>query len=329
VIITKVPLRISFFGGGTDYEPFFREHGGSVLSTSIDKYVYTSVRKCPPYFDYHTQVKYAKTESVRKTEELEHPLVRNCMLYTGAHNLNIIYDADLPARSGLGSSSAFAVGILQAIYSMQGKYVGKEQLAKDSIYVERTLCNESGGWQDQIAVSYGGLNRIDFHGNGFNVQPVIIPDNRKLDLQNHLLMFFTGIARDSHQIAVTQTNAIKSRTSELLEIKKLVNEAENILTSDADIAEFGRLLDFSWKIKRKITNDISSTHVDKIYDRAISAGALGGKLLGAGGGGFMLIFARPDSHNKIIETLSDLVNVPVVFDDDGAKVIYYVPESDV
>ena len=327
MIITKVPFRISFFGGGTDYKPFFDEHGGSVLSTTFNKYVYTSVRHCPPYFDYHTQVKYAKTESVRKTEELEHPLVRNCMIFAGMHNLSVIYDADLPARSGLGSSSSFAVGLLQAMYSMQGKFVSKEILARDSIYVERELCAESGGWQDQVAVAYGGFNRIDFSASGFSVQPVIISNAKKRELQDSLILFFTGISRNSGRIATSQVGAIKSKTGELLEMKKLVNDAERILTSQTDISEFGRLLDYNWKLKRGITHEISNDYVDGLYDKAKKAGVLGGKLLGAGGGGFLLLFAEPDRHEAIIKELRNLIRVPIVFEEDGAKVIHYAPEE--
>ena len=327
MIITKVPFRISFFGGGTDYQLFFKKHSGSVISTTIDKYVYTNVRRCPPYFAYHTQIKYAKTESVRKTEELEHPLVRNCMLYTGMHNLSVIYDADLPARSGLGSSSSFAVGLLQAIYAIQGKYVSKEQLAKDAIHVERELCAESGGWQDQIAAAYGGFNRINFNTSGFNVQPVIISRAKKDDLQNHLLMFFTGISRNSDRIANSQVVAIESNLKVLLEMKSLVDDAERILTSQTDISEFGRLLDYAWKLKCGITNEITSDFINGLYKNAINAGALGGKLLGAGGGGFMILFAEPDRHKAIKNAFSNLVQVPIVFEEDGARVLYYAPDT--
>jgi len=326
LIITKVPLRISFFGGGTDYQPFFNEHGGSVIVTTIDKYVYTSLRHLPPYFDYHTQVKYAKIESVRKTEELEHPLIRNCMLFTKAHNLTVLYDADLPARSGIGSSSSFAVGLLQAIYAMQGKYISKEQLAREAIYIERELCAESGGWQDQVAVAYGGFNRIDFNASGFNVQPVIIPNERKRELQKHLMMFFTGISRNSFKIASSQQDAIVSKKNELLEMKKLVDDAEQILTTNTDIIEIGKLLDYTWNLKRKITSEISTEYIDGLYEKAKKAGAIGGKLLGAGGGGFMIIFAKPEYHEAITDTFSDLIKVPVIFEEDGAKVIHYAPQ---
>jgi len=248
------------------------------------------------------------------------------MLFTGMHNLNVIYDADLPARSGLGSSSSFAVGLLQAFSSMQGKYISKEQLAKDSIYVERELCLENGGWQDQIAAAYGGFNRIDFCSTGFDVKPLVISNEKKFDLQNHLLMFFTGLSRNSFDIANSQVKNIDSKTSELLEMKSLVDDAEKILTSQTDISEFGKLLDHAWILKRGLTKNISTDLIDEIYSKAKNAGALGGKLLGAGGGGFMIIFAEPDCHKSIISTLDDLINVPVVFENNGAQVLYYVPE---
>jgi D-glycero-alpha-D-manno-heptose-7-phosphate kinase len=249
------------------------------------------------------------------------------MLYTGMHNLSVIYDADLPARSGLGSSSSFAVGLLQAIYAMRGKYVSKEQLAKDSIYVERELCAESGGWQDQIAAAFGGFNRINFNSSGFSVLPVIIPHTRKRDLQDRLLMFFTGVLRNSYRIADNHINAIKSKTGELLEMKKLVDEAEGILVSQTDISEFGRLLDYTWKFKRGIADGVSSEYIDELYSKAKKAGAVGGKLLGAGGGGFMILFAEPDRHKDIINAFSNLIQVPVTFEEDGARVMYYAHED--
>ena len=323
MIITQSPFRISFFGGGTDYKPFFEAHGGSVLSTTFDKYVYTTIRKLPPFFDYHTQVKYARTESVRKTEEVEHPLVRNCMLHTGIHNLSVIYDADLPARSGLGSSSSFAVGLLQALYAMDGKYIGKEKLAKEAIYVERNLCGESGGWQDQIAASFGGLNRIDFDEQGFSVRAIVVSKERKRQLESRLLMFFTGMSRLSSEIAKEQVAVMESKTAELLEMKNLVYEAEKILCSQCDIEEFGKLLDHSWRLKRGLTSKVSNVYIDEIYRKGIENGAIGGKLLGAGGGGFMMFFVHPERQKAFREALSDLLNIPISFENEGAKVVHY------
>jgi len=327
MIITQTPFRVSFFGGGTDFKPFFEKHAGSVLSTTINKYVYTHVRRLPKFFDYHTQIKYAKTESVRKTEELEHPLVRNCMLHTDSHNLSILYDADLPARSGLGSSSSFAVGLLQALYAMDGKYVGKKQLAEDAIYVERVLCDESGGWQDQIAAAYGGLNRIDFNADGFSVSPIILSKKRKCELESHMLMFFTGISRFSSQIEKEKIDTLGSKTSGLLEMRGLADEAVDILQSNRDLAEFGKLLDHSWGLKRSLTSKITNDYIDDLYRKGVERGALGGKLLGAGGGGFMMFFAPPERHKAIRDELGNLIYIPVSLESEGSKIIHYIAES--
>jgi D-glycero-alpha-D-manno-heptose-7-phosphate kinase len=327
MIITQAPFRLSFFGGGTDYQPFFEEYGGSVLSTTFDKYIQTTLRVCPPFFDYHTMVRYRITELVRKTEEIKHPLVRNCMLFTDMHNLSIGYDSDLPARSGVGSSSSFAIALLQGLYALQGKYVDKHQLAKEAIHIEREMCDESGGWQDQIAAAYGGLNRIDFDSDGFSVNPVIISKERKKHLEDSLLMFFTGLSRNSSEVAEVQVKATKSKIGQLLEMKALVPKAEQILTSGSDLNEFGRLLDHTWQLKRGITDKVSTDSIDEIYARGKAAGAIGGKLMGAGGGGFMVFFAEPDKHSAIREALSQLVYVPFKFENDGVRVIHYYPEQ--
>ncbi|MDR1073408.1 MAG: hypothetical protein LBL45_07010 [Treponema sp.] len=327
MVFTQTPFRLSFFGGGTDYPPFFEEHGGSVLSTTFDKCVYVTLRRCPPFFDYHSVVRYAKTEAVRKTEEIEHPLVRNCMLYMNAHNLSVAYDADLPARTGLGSSSSFAVGLLQAMYAMRGQYTDKRKLAEDAIYVERELCAESGGWQDQIAAAFGGFNRIDFDASGFHVSPVIISRKRRTELEQRLMMFFTGISRVSAGVAASQSAAIKDNTAELLEMKKLVDDAERLLVADGDIRDFGRLLDYSWQLKRGLTKDISTDFIDHVYETARQNGALGGNLMGAGGGGFMVLFADPEVQDRIRAALEHLVYVPFSFENEGSKIIHYALEE--
>jgi len=327
LIITQTPFRLSFFGGGTDYKPFFDEYGGSVLSTTIDKYCYVVLRRNPPFFDFHSIIRYSKVETVRKTEEIVHPLVRNCMLFTDTHNLGVTYDTDLPARSGLGSSSSFAVGLLQGIYALNGKHVGKEKLAKDAIYVERELCNESGGWQDQVAAAYGGLNRINFSSDGFEVQPVIISNKAKSCLMKNLLLFFTGLSRYSSDIAATQKNTIKDKIRELVEMKQLVDEAENILISGSSLNEFGKLLDYTWSLKKSLASSISTDYIDAIYSKAKQAGALGGKLIGAGGCGFMIFYAEPDKHYSIKQALSGLIYVPIAFENVGSQIIHYTPEE--
>jgi D-glycero-alpha-D-manno-heptose-7-phosphate kinase len=328
MIITRTPFRISFFGGGTDFKSFFNTYGGSVISTTFDKFCYTIVRRCPPFFDYNSQIRYNATECVLLTDNIEHPLVRNCMMHMNAHNLCISYDADLPARSGIGSSSSFAVGLLHAIYSLQGKYIDKRQLAEEAIFVERVMCKESGGWQDQIAASFGGFNRINFYEDHFSLEPLIITKERKNELENSLLLFFTGLSRISSEISNFHENSIKNNKKELFELKALVNDAEKILLSNSDLTDFGRLLDYTWKLKRSLTSNASTDFIDEIYKEALNAGALGGKLLGAGGGGFILFFAKPEYHVAIKQAMKSLIYVPFSFETSGSKVLYYVPEDE-
>ncbi|MDO4788589.1 MAG: kinase [Johnsonella sp.] len=327
MIITKTPFRMSFFGGGTDFPGFYEEHGGSVISTSFDKYCYLTVRHLPRFFEYSSQIVYARTESVKTVDEIEHPAVREAMKYLDMHELRITYDADLPARSGLGTSSSFAVGLLNAFYALKGKYADKRKLADDAIYLERVLCRESGGIQDQIAASFGGLNRIRFSSEGYDVEPLIISPERKALLNDHLMLFFTGFSRFSSDIQKSTETAIKDKTKELLEMLALVDEAHGILTSKRDLSEFGRLLDYTWKLKRGIESKISTDGIDMLYEKAIRAGALGGKLLGAGGGGFLLFYVEKDKREAVLSALEDLLYVPFRFENGGAKVIHYSPES--
>ncbi len=327
MIITKTPYRMSFFGGGTDYQPFFREYGGSVISTTFDKYCFVTVRHLPRFFDFKNQITYGKIERTNSVEEIEHPSVRNGMKMLDIHEINIVYNSDLPARSGLGSSSSFAVGMLNAFHALKGKYVGKHKLAEEAIYLERVLCNESGGWQDQIAAAYGGFNRINFHGDDFTVDPVIMSKERKKILNAHLMLFFTGFTRISADIAAEQVKATKDRTAELKEILSLVDDGEKILTSKCDINEFGKLLDYTWRLKRGITSRISNDTIDEIYIKALEAGAIGGKLLGAGGGGFILIFVEPEKQENVKKALSNLLYVPFEFESEGTRILYYSPED--
>ena len=326
MIITQTPFRMSFFGGGTDYEVFYKEHGGSVISTTFDKYCYVTVRHLPRFFDYKNQITYNIIERTDTVDEIKHPAVREAMKYLDMHELRVVYEADLPARSGLGTSSSFAVGLLSAFYALKGKYADKKKLADDAIYLERVLCAESGGIQDQIAASYGGFNRIDFGSEGYTVSPVIISLDRKKQLNNSLMLFFTGFSRISAEIAKKQEEATRDKTKELLTIKSLVDDAEKILTSKTDLSEFGRLLDYTWKLKRGITSGISNDSIDDVYEKACKAGALGGKLLGAGGGGFLLFYVEEDKQEKVKEVLSDLLYVPFEFENFGTKIMYYQPE---
>ena len=327
MIITQTPFRMSFFGGGTDFPGFYREHGGAVLSTTFDKYCYVNVRHLPRFFDYTTELSYAKTERVTDVESIEHPAIREAMKMLDMHEIRLTYEADLPARSGLGTSSSFAVGMLNAFYALKGKYADKRKLADDAIYLERVLCKESGGIQDQIAASFGGFNKISFNADGYTVSPVIISPERKLRLNDNLMLFFTGFSRFSSDIQVEAEKSLKSKEAQLLEMLQLVDEAEHVLTSKTDLTEFGKLLDYTWKLKRGITSKVSTDSIDAIYDKAIKAGATGGKLLGAGGGGFLLFYVETEKQKNVLEALNNLLYVPFEFETAGTQVIHYTPES--
>lgn len=318
---------MSFFGGGTDIPQFFDKYGGSVLSTTFDKYVYVTVRHLPRFFDYSTELVYAKTERVTSVDNLEHPMVRNAMKMLDMHELHIAYDADLPARTGLGTSSTFAVGLLNAFYCLKGKYASKEQLAKDAIHLERDLCAEAGGWQDQIAASYGGFNRIDFEKGRFHVRPLIISPVRLNRLNRNLMLFFTGFTRFSSDIQKSTVASIEEEHSRLLKMRSLVDKAEEILVDkDKDLDEFGKLLDVTWKLKKQTGDTISSTKIDEFYLKAMEAGALGGKLLGAGGGGFLLFYVPEEKQKDVRNALNNLMEVPFRFEKQGTSVVYYSPE---
>lgn len=263
MIITKTPFRMSFFGGGTDMENFFKENGGSVLSTTFDKYCYVNVRHLPRFFDYSTELSYSKTERVTDIEAIQHPAIRNAMKMLDMHELRLTYEADLPARSGLGTSSSFAIGMLNAFYALKGKYADKKKLADEAIYLERVLCNEAGGWQDQIAASFGGFNRINFNADGYEVLPVVISPERKKRLNNNLMMFFTGFTRFSSDIQKANNVSAKEKEAQLKEMLALVDEAEEVLTNkERDLDDFGRLLDHTWKLKKQTGGYMKNTHLN-------------------------------------------------------------------
>lgn len=326
MIITKTPFRMSFFGGGTDMPAFFNEHGGSVISTTFDKYCYVNVRHLPRFFDYSTELSYSKTERVTDVNEIQHPAIREAMKFLDMHEIRLTYEADLPARSGLGTSSSFAVGMLSAFYALKGKYADKNKLAKEAIYLERELCNEAGGWQDQIAAAYGGLNRINFSSDGFTVDPIIISTERKREFNRNLMLFFTGFTHFSSEVQATIN--VTDKTKQRLEMLALVDEAQNILTDkNTDLNEFGRMLDTTWKLKRQTGAKISTDSIDMLYGKGMKAGALGGKLLGAGGGGFLLFYVEPDKQQYVRDALADLMYVPFEFENGGTRVIHFTPES--
>lgn len=297
MIITKTPFRMSFFGGGTDMEDFFKENGGAVLSTTFDKYCYVNVRHLPRFFDWSTELSYSKSERVSCVDDIQHPLIRNAMKYLDMHEIRLTYEADLPARSGLGTSSSFAVGMLNAFYALKGKYADKKKLADEAIYLERVLCNEAGGWQDQIAASFGGFNRINFNADGYEVLPVIISPERKKQLNANLLMFFTGFTRFSSDVQKANNVTAVDKREQLKKMYALVDEAEKVLTDkNKSLDDFGYLLDHTWKLKRQTGSSISTNSIDALYQKGIEAGALGGKLLGAGGGGFLVFMCSRRSR---------------------------------
>ena len=321
-------MRISFFGGGTDFPEFYQEHCGGVISTTFDKYCYVTVRHLPRFFEYASEFCYSEIERISRIEDIRHPLIREAMRFLNMQEIRLTYEADLPARSGLGTSSSFAVGMLYAFHSIKGEFVGKRQLADEAIYVERRLCREAGGVQDQIAASYGGFNKICFGPRGYQVEPLIMAPARRERLNDRLLLFFTGLSRNSFEIQESTRSRLTECVGDLKEMMSLTSEAEKILVEqERDLDDFGRLLDQHWQLKKMLSSRISTDYIDDIYKRAKQAGALGGKLLGAGGGGFVLFYVRQEDQEAVRRALSDLMNVPFRFENEGSKVIYYSPET--
>jgi len=330
MIISKTPFRISFFGGGTDYPEWYHENGGSVLATTIDKYCYISCRHLPPFFEHKHRIVYSKIESVKTTEEIQHPVVRAVLSNLSiTDGLEIHHDADLPARSGLGSSSSFTVGLINVLNALKGLQISKQDLAKQATYIEQEVLKETVGSQDQILAAFGGFNRIDFHpDDSFNISPVIINKDLVEQLQSHMLLFFTGLSRFSSDIARDKVSNFTNRFQELTQIKEMVDEGMSILQNPSTpIMDLGKLMHESWKLKRSLSVKVSTPKIDEIYEAGIKAGATGGKILGAGGGGFILFFAEPKNHKKILERLKSLVHVAFHFDDVGSKIVVYEPNG--
>ncbi len=328
MIITKTPFRMSFFGGGTDIEEYFKKNKGAVISTTFDKYCYVTVRHLPRFFEYSTHLTYSKMEYVNSYDEIEHPVIREAMKMLDMHELRVTYESDLPARSGLGTSSSFAVGILNAFYALKGKYADKKRLANEAIYLERALCRETGGWQDQIAASFGGFNRINFDADGYEVLPIIISPERKKQLNNHLLMFFTGFTRFSSDVQKANALGKEEKQAQLKEMYSLVDTAQQVLTDkDSDLDKFGLLLDHTWRLKRQAGTAVSTDSINELYEKGIKAGALGGKLLGAGGGGFLIFYVRPELQESVRAALQDLMYIPFEFENGGTRIIHYSPEN--
>ena len=330
MIISKTPFRISLFGGGTDYPSWYRDNGGSVLATAIDEYCYISCRHLPPFFEHKHRIVYGKVESVKDIEEIQHPVVRAVLSTLGTRaGLEIHHDGDLPARSGLGTSSSFTVGLINAMNAMKGLQTSKDDLAKQAIYIEQEVLKENVGSQDQILAAFGGFNKIDFNtDDSFNITPVIISKELTCKLQDHMLLFFTGLSRYASDIAKDKIANIKNNFRELTQMKEMVNEGLSILHRPSDpIKDLGKLLRESWKLKRSLSPKVSTPQIDEIYETGINAGAIGGKILGAGGGGFILFFAAPENHNKILDRLKNLVHVTFNFDNTGSKIVVYEPNG--
>jgi D-glycero-alpha-D-manno-heptose-7-phosphate kinase len=330
MIITSTPFRISFFGGGTDYPIWYREYGGSVLSTTIDKCCYITCRKLPPFFEYHSRISYSKVENVNRNDAIQHPSVRACLQFLKIEDgVEIHHVADLPARTGLGTSSAFTVGLLKALYATRNQMCDKHALASQAIHVEQDLLGEAVGAQDQVSAAYGGFNRINFHPDGsIEVKRMLTSKERLTELDQHLALYFTGFSRTASEIAQEQLRMTPHKRHELNTMLQLVDEGEAILLNPTrSLSEFGRLLHEGWQIKRTLTQKISSPSIDEIYEAGLSAGALGGKLLGAGGGGFMLFFVPPDRREALRIRLKKLLCVPFSLSSKGSEVIVYEPEE--
>jgi D-glycero-alpha-D-manno-heptose-7-phosphate kinase len=330
MIISRTPFRISFFGGGTDYPAWYMKHGGAVLGTSIDKFCYLTCRYLPPFFEHRFRIVYSKIENCHALHEITHPAVRCVLQYLHIQRgLEIHHDGDLPARSGMGSSSAFTVGLLHALYALQGKMPGKRQLATESIHIEQNLLGETVGSQDQILASYGGFNQIEFMPDGdFTIRPITLSPERFRELNAHLMLFYTGIKRTASNIAGSYASDLEGRKSQLLVLKDLVDESISILRGSEDLTAFGKLLHLAWQAKRSLSSIVSTPEVEDFYAAARQAGALGGKLTGAGGGGFLLLFAPPEKHQAIRERLDRLIHVPFKFEQGGSQIIFYDTEQD-
>ncbi len=330
MIISRTPFRISFFGGGTDYPAWYRQHGGAVLAATINKYCYLNCRYLPPFFEHRIRVVWSQIERCQKIDEIVHPSVRETLRYLKYdRGLEVHHDGDLPGRSGMGSSSSFTVGLLHALYGLKGQIVGKQRLAEESIHIEQELLKETVGSQDQVCAAYGGLNRINFMTNGsFSVQPMTLVEERVRELNSHLMLFYTGIKRTAANVASSYVSCIGDRGEVLRRLHGYVDESCLILSGSESVIRFGELLHQAWIAKRGLSDRVSNSQVDACYDEALAAGAIGGKLLGAGGGGFLLVFAPPERHARIRKRLSRLIHVPFEFEFSGSQVIFYDVEED-
>jgi D-glycero-alpha-D-manno-heptose-7-phosphate kinase len=330
MIISRTPFRISFFGGGTDYPAWYRKHGGAVLATAIDKYCYLSCRYLPPFFEHRIRLVYSKIENCQAVEEIAHPSAREILTHLKIdRGVEIHHDGDLPARSGMGSSSAFTVGLLNALYALKGQMLSKHQLAMESIYIEQECLKETVGSQDQVLAAYGGFNHITFQQNGeISVRPITVSAETLKELNAYLMLFYTGVKRTASDVAESYVPDIEKKKRQLRIMKELLEESISVLSGGHNLSSFGELLHEAWQTKRSLSNMVSNPHVDKIYKDALSAGAIGGKLTGAGGGGFLLLFVPPGMRRKVRERLNRLIYVPFKFDFSGSQIIFFDPQED-
>ena len=330
MIISRTPFRISFFGGGTDYPAWYRRHGGAVLAATIDKYCYISCRHLPPFFEHTLRLVYSKIENCNSVDEIAHPVIREIIRFMGVdRGLEIHHDADLPARCGMGSSSSFTVGLLHALYALKGLMPSKRQLMLESIHVEQEILQETVGSQDQASAAHGGLNHVNFLPEGeIVVRPVTISPDRRREFDRHLMLFYTGIKRTASDVAKTYVEDIEAKKAQLRIMTNLVDEGLAVLSGGGEIAHFGELLHETWQLKRSLSKLTTNDEVDAIYGAARQAGALGGKLTGAGGGGFMLLFTPPERQDEVKRALSHLIHVPFKIENSGSQIIFYDSERD-
>lgn len=329
MIITRTPYRISFFGGGTDYPAWYKENGGAVLSTTIDKYCYVTARYLPPFFPHKHRIVYSQQEHVTNINDIDHPSVRETIRFSKIkRGLEIHHDGDVPAKSGLGTSSSFTIGLINALAALEGKIKSKYELAMHGIHVEQNMIKENVGSQDQTAAAFGGLNKIEFGGKKeITVYPITIGEKRLNEFQNNLMLFFTDFSRDASTMAKKWIKNTPQNKESLLAMGKMVDRGATILTGNKSLNEFGKLLNESWQLKRSLTDNITNPKIDYIYKTGLGAGAIGGKLLGAGGGGFMLFYAEPEAQNKIKKKLGKLLHVPFKFEFSGSQIIHHTPQT--
>jgi D-glycero-alpha-D-manno-heptose-7-phosphate kinase len=330
MIICRTPFRLSFFGGGTDYPGWYRQHGGAVLAATIDKYCYLTCRHLPPFFEHRFRVVYRRIETCKSIDDIEHPAVRAALRFLHVdRGLELHHDGDLPARSGMGSSSAFVVGLLHVLHALRGEMPTKSQLAREGIHIEQEVLGETVGSQDQVLAAYGGLRHVKFNPDDrIESNPLVLPAERVAELRAHLMLFYSGIARTAADVARSYVGDLESRRRQLRIMKELVDESLDVLGSGTDIRAFGDLLHEAWQTKRSLSAHVSNAEIDGLYERAREAGALGGKLTGAGGGGFLLLFVPPAHQPAVRDALADRIHVPFEFEWAGSQIIFYEPGVD-